>query len=106
VWTWLEKFLELMSRYGCPLVAAALFLVIIPLALRGLWREYRRLSERHHELLSETARLMELSAAEAEIARQTISVALHRIAEIRKKLDDLIDALNSNNDPNHKSQTK
>ena len=104
MWTWLEKLLELMSSYGLPLVVAALFLIIIPLALRGLWREYRRLSDRHHELLAETARLMELSAAESEIARQTITAALQRISDIKSKLDELTHALN-NKDPNNANPT-
>jgi len=95
MWNWLEKFLELMARYGCPLVAASLFLIIIPIALRGLWREYRRLSDRHSKLLAETARLMELNAAESELAQQTITIALQRIADIRKILDEFLETLNN-----------
>ena len=95
MWDWLEKLLELISQYGLPLVGATLFLVIIPIALRGLWREYRRLVNRHHQLLAETARLMEQSAAESELARQTINIALERITNIRKILDELTSALDT-----------
>jgi len=101
MWDWLEKFLELLARYGFPLVTAALFLIIIPLALRGLWREYRRLSDRHSKLLAETARLIEINAAESELARQTISIALQRIAEIRKILDELLETLTATDAPPH-----
>lgn len=95
MWTWLEKLLEIMSRYGYPLVAAALFLVVILVMLRNLWREYRRLSERHHELLVETSRLLEHSSAESEIALQTINIALNRLAEIRRKLDEIFELINA-----------
>jgi len=98
MWNWLETFLELMARYGFPLVTAALFLIIIPLALRGLWREYRRLSDRHSKLLAETARLMEINAAESELAQQTITIALQRIADIKDTVHELLETLN-NTDP-------
>ena len=67
MWNWLENLLQLISLHGFPLVAAALFLVAVPLALRSLWAEYRRLTRRHQELLSETSRLMELAAWEKGI---------------------------------------
>ena len=106
MWNWLETFLELMARYGFPLVAAGLFLIIIPLALRGLWREYRRLSDRHSTLLTETARLMEINAAESELAQQTIAIALHRIADIKKILNELLETLNSTDPPPNPPRTR
>ena len=94
MWDWLEKLLELINRYGFPFVTAALFLIIIPFTLRGLWREYRNLTKRHTELLIETTRFIELSTVESEIAMQTITATLQRITDIRKKLDLLIQILN------------
>ncbi len=93
--TLLENFLDILSRYGFPLVAAALFLIYIPLALRNLWREYRRLANRHHDLLAETARLLEINALESEIARQAIDTTLQRLQGIREKLDAITELVDS-----------
>ncbi len=93
MWNWLETLLDIMSRYGFPLVAAALFFVVILLTIRNLWREYCRLSERHYDLLVETSRLAEQSAAEAELVRQTFDAALAHLSDIRKKLAILIEEL-------------
>ena len=95
MWNWLENLLQLISLHGFPLVAAALFLVAVPLALRSLWAEYRRLTRRHQELLSETSRLMELAAWESELARETISATLKRLAEIRRILYQIIETTDS-----------
>ena len=95
MWNWLENLLQLLSLYGFPLVAAALFLVAVPLALRSLWVEYRQLTRRHQELLSETSRLMELAAWESELARETISATLKRLSEIRSILQQIIETTDS-----------
>jgi hypothetical protein len=84
-----------MTTYGFPLVCTAIFLVAVPLALRALWLEYRRLARRHNQLLAETARIMEIASAESELARRTINMALKRLADIREKLDALTEAINS-----------
>jgi hypothetical protein len=98
MWTWLEKFLQLIADYGFPLVTAALFLIIIPVVLRNLWREYRRLSERHDQLLQETSRLMEISSAESELARQTIDIAMRRLDEMSITVQKLIALLENRTD--------
>ena len=95
MWDWLENLLDIMGRYGLPLVAAALFFIVLLLTIRNLWREYCRLSERHYDLLVETSRLAEQSAAEAELVRQTFDAALTHLADIRRKLQTLIEELNS-----------
>jgi hypothetical protein len=95
MWTWLETLLEIMNRYGYPLVAAAFFLVFILVAMRNLWREYRSLSERYHELLVETSHLLEQSSTESDIAMQTINTALRRLGEMRRILDEIRDAINN-----------
>jgi len=95
MWTWLEKLLELISTYGFPLVTASIFLITLILTLRGLWGEYRRLTRRHQELLVETSRLMEFAAYESEIVRETITLTLKRLAEIRRTLDTLTEAAKS-----------
>ena len=93
MWTWLVTLLEIMSRYGYPLVAAAFFLVFILVVIRNLWREYRRLSERYHELLVETSHLLEQSSFESEIAMQAINTAICRLSEMRRILDEIRDAI-------------
>ena len=98
MWDWLENLLEIMGRYGFPLVAASLFFIVMLLTIRNLWREYCRLSERHYDLLVETSRLAEQSAAESELVRQTFDAALHHLSDIRKKLGILIEELNRDQD--------